>query len=163
MKNNQSLLNGVEAGRSIRVRVAGIILNKRGEILLVNHQKNGKSYWLIPGGGVEYGEDMFTALKREFDEELSLNVTKLGNLVMVHDTIYPGRTRHIVNFYFIVKVKNLNKFRVKPDNVLKGAAFVSRADFEKLLFYPGVKSAIITMWKNGFRHTLGYIKPKWIE
>jgi ADP-ribose pyrophosphatase YjhB (NUDIX family) len=148
---------------NIRVRVAGIVLNNKNELLLVNHVKNGRSYWLLPGGGVEYCEDVHTALKREFMEELSLKITSIGKLVMVHDTIYPDKKRHILNMYFTVKAAGLDKIRVNPDKVLNGAAFVSKADFRKKEFYPAIKDDIISLWEEKFSGTIGYIKVPWTD
>jgi ADP-ribose pyrophosphatase YjhB (NUDIX family) len=148
---------------TIRVRVAGIVLNNKNELLLVNHVKNGSSYWLLPGGGVEYCEDVHAALKREFMEELSLKITSVGKLVMVHDTIYPDKKKHILNLYFTVKAGGLNKIKVNPDNVLNGAAFVSMAEFRKKEFYPAAKDDIISLWKEKFSGTIGYIKVPWTE
>jgi ADP-ribose pyrophosphatase YjhB (NUDIX family) len=151
------------AEKTIRVRVAGILTNKKNELLLVNHKKNGRSYWLLPGGGVEHGESFHEALKREFMEELSMELDKIGDLFLVHDTVYPGKERHIVNLYFTVTAKKDAILKVNPEEVLSGAKFVSAKDFKKLLFYPDIKSAIITKWKNGFRQPLGYMKIKWKE
>ena len=37
--------------RAIRIRV-GVLICRDGEVLLVRHEKGGRSYWLVPGGGV---------------------------------------------------------------------------------------------------------------
>jgi ADP-ribose pyrophosphatase YjhB (NUDIX family) len=149
--------------KNIRVRVAGILLNGKNELLLVNHQKNGKSYWLLPGGGVEFGESFHEALKREFMEELSMEIGAVGELFLVHDTVYPDKKRHIVNLYFTVKAVKNHVLKVNPDGVLAGAKFVSIKDFKKLLFYPDIKGDIIIKWKKRFRQPLGYMKIKWKE
>jgi 8-oxo-dGTP diphosphatase len=146
---------------SIRIRVAGIALNKKNEVLLVNHQKHGRSYWLFPGGGVEYGETLAQALKREFKEELSSSKLEVKNLVFLNETIYPRNERHILNLYFRVKLGKGFKIKVNPDKVLKNAGFVGMKDFKKFLFYPDLKSAIISQWKKGFSKGLGYMKTKW--
>lgn len=151
------------ADKNIRVRVAGILLNHKNELLLVNHKKNGRSYWLLPGGGVEHGESFAEALTREFMEELSIEIGSVGDLFLVHDTVYPGKERHIVNLYFTVKPKKANVLKVNPDGVLTGARFVSMKEFKKMLFYPDIKSAIILKWKKGFVEPLGYQKIKWKE
>ena len=145
----------------IRIRVAGIALNKNNELLLVNHQKEGRSYWLFPGGGVEYGETLEEALSREFAEELSVKPASIGSLVFVHDTIYPDKKRHILNLYFRVTLKKNAKIRANPELVMKGASFVGMKEFKKLLFYPGIKNAIIRLWKKGFSKSPGYIRTKW--
>ena len=38
-----------------RIRVAGILI-ENDKILLIQHYKNNKKYWLIPGGGNDWGE-----------------------------------------------------------------------------------------------------------
>jgi len=152
----------VNSGRKrIRIRVAGILLNRKNELLLVNHRKKGKSYWLLPGGGVEYGETMEQALKREFKEELSLRIKKVENLVFIHDTVYPGKKRHILNIYYRVKVENIRKLSPNPDRVLKASGFVTIKNFKKFLFYPDIKNDIICQWNKGFTRTAGYIRIKW--
>lgn len=84
--------------KEIRIRVAGILL-EADKILLVSHIKNGDIYWLLPGGGVEYGESLKDALKREFREELNISID-VGELAMVFDSIDPEGSRHIVNICF---------------------------------------------------------------
>ena len=146
---------------TIRVRVAGILMNDRNEVLLANHRKNNKSYWLFPGGGVEYGEGVEEALKREFVEELDIKLKKVENLVFMNDTVFPGKKRHILNLYFRVTAKA--DFRVKPEGPFCHAEFVSRREFGKILFYPHAKNVILSLWKRGFKDTFGYIRTKWKE
>ncbi len=147
--------------KNIRVRVAAIILNKKNELLLVNHRKNKKSYWLFPGGGVEYGETFIAALKREIKEELCINKIRPGKLAFLNDTIYPGGKRHIINIYFKVKIPAKGGFKVMPDRVLKDARFFSLKEFKRILFYPDIKNVIMLMWKDGFTRQYGYIRTKW--
>lgn len=55
-------------------RVTAAVL--RGEKLLLIHRfREGREYWVIPGGGVEDGEDFDTALRREVLEETGLALT----------------------------------------------------------------------------------------
>lgn len=54
--------------------VVGILLRPNGDVLL-GQRPPGKpyaGYWEFPGGKVEPGEDLLTALRREFVEELGL-------------------------------------------------------------------------------------------
>lgn len=48
------------------VAAAGVVQNKKGEILLVNTYQDS---WVLPGGEVEVGENLVDAVKREIFEE----------------------------------------------------------------------------------------------
>ena len=73
---------------------AAIIEN--GHILLVRHRQldTGHSYWILPGGGAETGEDGEACIVREVREETHLDVEVVGVLSeeTVVDRIY-DRTR----------------------------------------------------------------------
>lgn len=56
--------------------VAGIVFNQNGEILL-SSRPEGKAYagyWEFAGGKIEAGESHLAALKREFFEELGMDI-----------------------------------------------------------------------------------------
>lgn len=57
--------------------VGAFIFSKDGMILLGKNKPGGvyEGLWTIPGGGVEEGEDIITALKREIEEEVGLDIT----------------------------------------------------------------------------------------
>jgi len=53
-------------------RAVGVII-KDDKILLMRRIKNGQEYYVFPGGGMENGETIETAIIREIKEELSIN------------------------------------------------------------------------------------------
>ena len=55
-----------------RIRVSAL-LRWRDRILLCRHEKPGKEYWLLPGGGVNSGESLVDALRRELSEEVGID------------------------------------------------------------------------------------------
>lgn len=61
-------------GNRLRIRVCGLCW-KEDRLLLANHKSvSGANLWLPPGGGLEFGESLETALKREFLEETGLEI-----------------------------------------------------------------------------------------
>lgn len=70
----------------MRKRAAVVLFNEK-EILLLKRIKNGKTYWVIPGGGIEEGETPIKAAVREIHEEieLDLNPEQLKLLAVVEN------------------------------------------------------------------------------
>lgn len=91
-----------ESSGEIRVRVAAAIV-KDNCVLLVQHTKDGASYWMLPGGGVEHGETIANGLVRELNEELCLTI-RPGRLLLVNDTIAPEGDRHVLNLCFSAEI-----------------------------------------------------------
>jgi len=56
------------------IRVYGILINEKREVLVSDEFIRGKYYTKFPGGGLEFGEGTRDCLKREFKEEMDLNV-----------------------------------------------------------------------------------------
>ena len=143
---------------SVRIRVAGILVQD-GKILLVRHEKNGKSYFLLPGGGIEYGETAAEALVREFKEEVGLTI-EVGKLVIVQDSIPPNLHRHVLNLYFLVKTSDY-EIRVTQDNVLKGADYHLLENFQNLTVNPDIKGEIFEGTNNQWCANCLYLGNRW--
>lgn len=56
------------------VRVYGILRTEADEILITDERTQSVSFTKFPGGGLEYGEGLIDALKREFLEECNLHI-----------------------------------------------------------------------------------------
>jgi ADP-ribose pyrophosphatase YjhB (NUDIX family) len=84
------------------IRVAGLLI-RGGSILMVEQGRGGERYWLLPGGGVQFGETLSDALRREIDEELGLRVG-VQRLVAIVESISPdpGYAKHVIHLIFEV-------------------------------------------------------------
>lgn len=125
-----------------RVRVAGILIENN-KILLIEHKKNDKKYWLIPGGGVDWGESTAEALIREYKEETNLDVT-VDKFLFLSETIAPDKEKHVINLYFKVKKDENSKAEMilGDETNLNDLRFVSKDEIENIKIYPNIKEQI---------------------
>ncbi len=85
-----------------RIRVSAI-LGWQGRILLCRHEKGGREYWLLPGGGVNSGESLVDALRRELAEEVGIDEeVPVEGPVAIVDSIAPSQwaRKHVVHIIF---------------------------------------------------------------
>lgn len=60
---------------TLTVRVYGILMNEKKQVLVSDEYIRGEYYTKFPGGGLEIGEGTRDCLKREFIEEMNLKVS----------------------------------------------------------------------------------------
>jgi ADP-ribose pyrophosphatase YjhB (NUDIX family) len=80
--------------RGVTLGAQGIVLDALGQVLLVKHSY--KLGWCFPGGGVEHGEPVLTALTRELDEECGVILERTPDLFGVYSNHRYFRNDHIV-------------------------------------------------------------------
>jgi len=144
-----------------RVRVAGILIED-GRILLIEHTKNDKKYWLVPGGGVDWGESASEALIREFKEETSLDI-EVEKFLFISETIAPDRQKHVINLYFkIKKVENSsNIMKLGEEKILTDLRFIPEDEIKNIKLYPNIKEKLIKLLnKENIEPYLGLLWDK---
>lgn len=90
----------------IGVGVGAAIFNSKGKLFLTlrgKKAKNERGKWEIPGGSVEFGETLETALKREIKEEHGIDI-KVIELLDVCSHIIPDEHQHWVSPTYICKI-----------------------------------------------------------
>lgn len=140
-------------------RVSVIIINDKEEILLVQHKKGSRYYWVLPGGRIEYGEDFAACAVRELKEETNLDI-KFGKVVFLSEAIAPDKSRHIINIYATGEVLG-GDLRVGSEPMLQDVAFKPIHDLDKITLYPPVVDEIIQAYKEGFAN-LKYLGNLWV-
>jgi 8-oxo-dGTP diphosphatase len=141
-----------------RIRVAGVLV-RGGKLLVVEHERDGRRYHLLPGGGLEWGETCAAGLAREFMEELSLQVS-VGSLLVINESIAPGAKRHILNLTFAVRHSG-GALKLNPDRRLKAAVWLTRAELRRAKFYPDIKKHLLRAWDIGFKVPAAMVTTPW--
>lgn len=93
--------------------VGALIINKKGEILLVKSPKWFDKY-TIPGGHAELGEDLKTALMREVKEEVGLDIG-VKDFLDWQEAIYSKEFYKPKHFIFFDYYCTTDKPQVKID------------------------------------------------
>lgn len=62
------------ANNKFNIRVYGLLINEKKQVLISDEEEKGLRYIKFPGGGLEFGEGLIDGLKREFIEECNLNI-----------------------------------------------------------------------------------------
>jgi len=99
------------------VRVYGILINEKRQVLVADEFIREKYYTKFPGGGLEFGEGTRDCLKREFMEELNLKVEVTDHLYTTdffqESAFRPGD--QIISIYYLVKP--LEPIKVRLSNI----------------------------------------------
>jgi len=145
---------------SIRIRV-GVILLRDDRILLVQHRKDDRTYWLVPGGGVRYGEDVRHAAVRELKEEANLDITP-GPLVFVCETIAPDASRQILHLVFLGRIDG-GEVKIGSEGRLNDIGFFDFAELDGLEMHPPLAAFLQEAHRRGFREGGQFLGPLWVD
>ncbi len=87
------------------IRVYGICINERKELLLSDESYRNLAFTKFPGGGLEFGEGMIDCLKREFQEEFNLEI-EVGELFYLTDFFQISAfsvNDQVISVYYLIK------------------------------------------------------------
>lgn len=87
------------------LRVYGILINEKNEVLVSDELIRGSYITKFPGGGLEFGEGTLECLKREFKEEMDLDI-ETGPHIYTTDyfQVSAFNPQHqIISIYYYVK------------------------------------------------------------
>lgn len=103
--------------RQPRVRVSGMIRHE-GRVLLVCQGPPRSPRWMLPGGGVDPGESLASALARELREELGCAACAVAEPVALIESIAPeshSSGRHLIHVVFRVDVPDVANAHERRD------------------------------------------------
>jgi ADP-ribose pyrophosphatase YjhB (NUDIX family) len=134
------------AGEFIRIRAAGLAI-REGRILLAEHEKRGKRYFLLPGGGMEFGESIEETLRREFLEEAGVEA-RVGDLLWIVESIPKDRHRQILNL--IVEIEEVTgNLAPVPDAVLRDVRWFDLEELPSIVLFPDTREEILRYVREG--------------
>ncbi len=145
-----------------RIRVSAI-LRWRGRVLLCRHEKPGKEYWLLPGGGVNAGESLTDALNRELDEEVGIeDELPLEGPVAIVDSIAPGGLpgKHVVHIIFSGDLGGRSLETVTSvDAAVRGHRLFGLEELDEIVLHPPIQR-FLRRWRPG--DPVAYLGALWV-
>jgi 8-oxo-dGTP diphosphatase len=146
-----------------RIRVSAV-LAWSGQILLCRHEKPGKEYWLLPGGGVDAGESLTDALHRELSEELGIDEdVPVEGPVCIVDSIAPKRTlstKHVVHIVFAGDLTGRSLELVRSeDAAVRGHRLFALDELDSIVLHPPIQR-FLRRWRPG--DPVAYLGALWV-
>ena len=147
-----------------RIRVSAL-LRWRDRILLCRHEKPGKEYWLLPGGGVNSGETLVEGLRRELGEELGVHdAIPFEGPIAVVDSIAPVRSfaaKHVVHIIFAGDLGGRSLETVtSADAAVRGHRLFGFGDLDEIVLHPPIQR-FLARWRPG--DPTVYLGPLWVD
>ena len=124
------------------VRAAGLIIADAG-LLLVRQRRSDRDHWLLPGGGVRFGESLAAALRRELREELRLAIEPgrplaLAEAISDDMAAYPKHVLHVI--IEATLVDDTARPRLGGDEAVLEARYFTSAELGAVTVTPPITS-----------------------
>lgn len=139
----------------VGIRAVAILI-KGDEVLLIHRNRNGKEFWVFPGGGKEENESVEEAVVREVEEEASIKC-KIVKLLYTHIYSDLGHKQ----FYYLCeyisgnpKLGNYNEVEtMKTEDQTYEPVWVKIGDLTKKLLYPlEIRDWLIEDYRTSFKN-----------
>lgn len=116
-----------------RVTIKGLVV-KNGKILLLKESPEISGKWELPGGGLDFGEDIHQALRREIEEETGIMVKSISPRPLYSWTWRYENKRKMDWFYSLVLgyQVELENFNFKTTKECEEMGFFSKEELETI-------------------------------
>lgn len=104
------------------LRVYGLLLNDRNEVLLAHEKVGDFAFTKFPGGGLEFGEGIKDCLVREFKEETGIDV-EAGAHIYTTDFFQQSafvKTDQLISIYYFVSSAQCGNIRLDQHELING-------------------------------------------
>lgn len=145
------------------IRVYGVIVNKKNEVLITDEFQLGEKMTKFPGGGLEFGEGTIDCLVRELKEEC--NGQEIEDIQHFYTTDFYQKALfyencQLISIYYLAKLKQPVKFKIstlpfdfeKPENGNQSFRWKKIKDLNASEFTFPVDKFVTEKLKQQFTH-----------
>lgn len=96
------------------IRVYGLIISNRKEVLVTDEFQLGMKMTKFPGGGMNFGEGTIDCIKREMMEECDQEITGIQHFYTTdfYQKALFYENHQLVSIYYLAKIKEPLRFRI---------------------------------------------------
>jgi 8-oxo-dGTP diphosphatase len=146
-ENHMSKIKTTDLMQGVTDFAVGVVVVNSGKILILRRVPADflGGFYELPGGGVEKGEALEDAVKRETFEETGLQIIRVAAAYDGFDYEYKSKTIKQINFL----VKTVGTNIVLAPNEHDGYVWVSKADLHKYPMTPEMRQTITNLFQKG--------------
>jgi len=143
----------------MKIRPALLVIEDN-KLLVMRYSYSGGIRWNLPGGNLEFGESVVPALKREWKEELNVEV-EVGHLLVVGETDRSGqRTLHMV---FEGRIVHGIPSPQPEETTAEAVEWIPVEEIENAALYPAIQGWLKSYWTgNNPPHYAGLLPQIWL-
>lgn len=100
--------------QAFTIRVYGILMDDKKNVLVSDEIVRGKFYTKFPGGGLEFGESTLECLAREFKEETSLDISIKQHLYTTdffQQSAFNEKDQ-VISIYYLIEAKDISPLKI---------------------------------------------------
>lgn len=128
----------------VRIRVTVVLRHPDGRLCFVRHLKDGRRYWLLPGGGQDAFESLEDAARRELHEELRITASEL-KFIGLRETMSSAAGRHIQFPIFEAVSPDLSTLAPGEDPRVEGIDFFTAEQLINRPLFPDMGDEILKL------------------